>query len=227
MPEIVSRLDSGLAAFPAGAGKGSVFSPMHQDIEDGKLRAHAVQTILSDPKRLYTLWRDISLAPRWMEYVVRVDAKSPTQAHWVMGDPEEPNGKRLEYDTEVVETVPGERIAWKSITEGVDEAGEVTFEPDPAGRGTRVTLREFAKIPGGKLGNVAAGLARRTPKQIVIEDLRHFKQLAEAGEIPTVAKNPHGPRGISGGFKKRMYGENNPTPPGTSNLEPGDDLTTK
>jgi uncharacterized membrane protein len=190
------------------------------------MRAHAVQTILSDPQTLYKLWRNVTDAPRWMEYVVSVEVKSPTVTHWVMGDPEEPNGKRIEYDTEVIEDVPGERIAWKSITEGIEETGEVLFETDAAGRGTRVTLRERAKIPGGKVGNVAAGLARRTPKQIVIEDLRHFKQLAEAGEIPTVSKNPHGPRGVSGGFKKRMYGENNPTPPGTSNLGPTE-LTTK
>lgn len=227
MPEHVSRLETGLPPFPAGQGKGSVFSPLKQDMKDGEMRAHAVQTVLADQRGLYELWRDVSISPRWMEYVISVDVKSDTVSHWVMGDPEDPDGKRIEYDTEIVEDVPGERIAWRSITEGIDESGEVIFSPDPAGRGTRVTLQESAKVPGGKLGNAAAGLAKRTPRQIVIEDLRHFKQLAESGEIPTVAKNPHGPRGLVGSFKKRMYGENNPTPPGTSNLRPGDELTTK
>ena len=74
------------------------------------------------------------------------------------------------------------------------------------------------RTPGGRLTLAAAALARRTPRQIVIEDLRHFKELAEAGEIPTVVNNPHGPRGFTGSVKLRMYGENNPTPPGTSNL---------
>jgi uncharacterized membrane protein len=226
MPEMISRLDTGLPPFPAASRRGEVFSPLHQDIKDGNLRAHAVQTILADADSLYRLWRDVSLAPRWMEYVISTEVLSPTRTHYVMGDPEDQSGKRVEYDTEVVEDVPGKRIAWQSVDEQIHEAGEVLFEPGSAGRGTRVTLREFAKVPGGKLGNIAAGLSRRTPKQIVIEDLRHFKQLAEAGEIPTVARNPHGPRGFVGGFKKRMYGENNPTPPGTSNL-PETELTTK
>jgi uncharacterized membrane protein len=218
MPEYVGRVDTGLPVFPDGAGKGSIFSPMKQDMDDGKMRAHAVQTILADAQTLYDFWRNVELAPRWQEFVVSVTATSDKVSHWVLGDPTDPKGKRVEYDSEIVEDVPGKVIAWNSVTEGIDEAGRVTFEPAPGGRGTRVTLQEFAKVPGGRLGNTAAGLAKRTPRQIVIEDLRHFKQLAETGEIPNVAHNPHGPRGLIGGFKERMYGETNPTPPGTSQL---------
>ena len=49
----------------------------------------------------------------------------------------------------------------------------------------------------------------------MIEDLRHFKELAESGEIPTVEGQPHGPRGVIGNIKRWMYGETNPTPEGT------------
>lgn len=226
MPEHVSRLETGLPAFPAGQGKGSVFSPLKQDMKDGEMRAHAVQTILADQQGLYLLWRDVKLAPRWQEFVISVEEKSKTIAHWVMGDVTEADGKRIEYDSEIVEDIPGERIAWQSKDPSIQESGLVTFEPAPGGRGTRVTLRENAKVPGGRMGVAAAALAKRTPRQIVIEDLRHFKQLAESGEIPTVAKNPHGPRGVSGSFKNRMHGENNPTPPGTSDLDPSETKTT-
>jgi hypothetical protein len=68
----------------------------------------------------------------------------------------------------------------------------------------------------GALGNALAGVAKRSPRQTVIEDLRHFKQIVETGEIPSVKGQPHGPRGISGGIKEWMYGEINPTPPGSS-----------
>ena len=219
MPEYIGRLDSGLPAFPAGAGKGSVFTPMAQDTDEGKMRAHSVQTIAGDAHRLYALWHDVTLAPRWQEFVVSVTAVSDKVSHWVLGDPTDADGKRLEFDSEIVEDVPGQAIAWNSITKGVEEAGRVTFEPAPGGRGTRVTLQELAKVPGGKLGTAVAALSKRTPRQVVIEDLRHFKQLAETGEIPTVVNNPHGPRGVIASFKERMYGENNPTPPGTSNIE--------
>ena len=217
MPEYIGRVDSGLPVFPAGAGKGSIFTPMHQDMDKSKMRAHSVQTILADSQKLYELWRKVEFAPRWQEFVISVASIDEKVSHWVLGDPDDPKAPKLEYDSEVIEDVPGKSIAWKSVTEGVEESGKVTFEPAPGGRGTRVTLQEHAVIPGGKLGNAAAAVSKRTPRQIVIEDLRHFKQLAEAGEIPTVAENPHGPRGIIGGFKERMYGENNPTPPGTSN----------
>lgn len=218
MPEHVSRLDSGLPPFAAGAGKGAIFSPLAQDTADSRMRAHAVQTVGADPQTLYSLWRDVTVAPRWQEFVISAEPKSPTVTHWVIGDPNDPKGKRLEYDTEFTEDVPGQRLAWRSLDSKINEAGVVTFTPAPGDRGTTVVLQENANVPGGKLGTAVAGLIKRTPRQIVIEDLRHFKQIAEAGEIPNVTRNPHGPRGFVGGFKERLYGENNPTPPGTSNL---------
>ena len=36
----------------------------------------------------------------------------------------------------------------------------------------------------------------RNPKQAVIENLRHFKALAETGEIPRTQGQPHGPARI-------------------------------
>ena len=219
MPEYVGRLNSGLPVFPAGSGKGAIFTPLPQDIQDGKLRAHAIQTINADARALYELWRRIELAPRWQEYVVSVTVQSPTRSHWVLGNPDDPDGKRIEYDSDIVEDVPEQSLAWHSVGTDIDESGRVTFEPAAGGRGTEVTLQESAKLPGGRIGNAIAGMSKRTPRQIVIEDLRHFKQLAEAGEIPSVVHDPHGPRGFIGSIKERLYGENNPTPPGTSDYE--------
>jgi hypothetical protein len=56
----------------------------------------------------------------------------------------------------------------------------------------------------------------RNPKQSVIENLRHFKALAETGEIPRTEGQPHGPRGTVAGMKRSMYGEKIATPPGES-----------
>lgn len=214
MPEVLDQ--SSLPSFPAGQGKGSHFKPLPQDVEDGRMRAHAVQTIRVDRQTLYRLWRDTGNAPKFMEYVVAVEPKGSNRTTWTLGDPEDSNGKRVSYDIEIYEDVPGEKIAWRSVESKFDEVGEIRFEEAPGGRGTRVTLTENIKVPGGRLTIAAAALTRRTPRQIVIEDLRHFKELAESGEIPSVVDNPHGPRGFSGSVKARLYGENNPTPPGTS-----------
>lgn len=216
MPEIVDQTQ--LPAFPAGAGKGTHFKPLPQDVEEGKVRAHTLQTINADRQSLYRFWRDVTNAPKFQEYVISVEPKTSNRSTWTFGDPESPTGKRVSYDTEVFEDVPGEKIAWRSVDTQFEEQGEVHFEDAPGGRGTRVTLIENIRVPGGRLTLAAAGLARRTPRQIVIEDLRHFKELIESGEIPSVVGNPHGPRGFSGSLKERLYGENNPTPPGNSQV---------
>ena len=182
--------------------------------KDGWVHAHARQTILVTPDALYLLWSDLGLFPLWQEHVVSVTPVSDKVSHWVMGNPEEPDGKRVEFDSEIVEDRPGSKIAWKSIRGDVEQSGEVTFAPRGDGRGTVVTLVQHFKM--GAFANVAASVAKRGPRQTVIEDLRHFKELAETGEIPSVKGQPHGPRGISGGIKEWMYGETNPTPPGTS-----------
>jgi uncharacterized membrane protein len=216
MPEIVDQ--SKLPSFPAGAGKGTHFKPLPQDVENSKVRAHTLQTIRTDRQTAYRLWRDVTNAPKFMEYVVAVEPKTETRSTWTFGDPEDPDAKRISYDTEVYEDVPGEKIAWRSVDSPAEESGEILFEDAPGGRGTRVTLLENVTVPGGRLTIAAAALSKRTPRQIVIEDLRHFKELVESGEIPSVVDNPHGPRGFSGSVKQRLYGENNPTPPGTSVL---------
>ena len=217
MPEIVDTTH--LPAFPAGAGKGAHFKPLPQDVKGGKVRAHTLQTINADRQTLYKMWRDVTSAPKFQEYVVSVEPKSATRSTWTFGNPEDPKSKRVSYDTEVYEDIPGEKIAWRSVDTSFEESGEVLFADDPSGRGTRVTLIEDIEVPGGRLAIAAAALTKRTPRQIVIEDLRHFKELVESGEIPTVVGNPHGPRGFSGSIKERLYGENNPTPPGTSIFE--------
>lgn len=209
-------LEKQLPVFPAGAGRGAHFTPLAQDVHEGKVRAHTLQTIRADRHLLYALWRDVRNAPKFEEYVVSVEPKSATRSTWTFGDPADPTGKRLTYDTEVYEDIPGEKISWRSVDTEFAENGTVMFDDAPGGRGTRVTLIENIEAPGGRLSLAAAALTKRTPRQIVIEDLRHFKEMAEAGEIPSVVDNSHGPRGFFGSIKARMYGENNPTPPGTS-----------
>ncbi len=195
---------------------GSRYLPPPSKSDDGSIVGHAVQTIRADASTLYAFWRDVKSIPLWQEHVVSVVPVSDRVSHWIVGNPEDAEQKRIEFDSEIVEDNPGLKIAWKSITEGIDQQGVVTFAPAPGERGTRVTLVQTVKLPGGSLANAAAAIAKRSPRQIVIEDLRHFKQMAETGEIPSTKGQPHGPRGMSGEIKEWMYGENNPTPPGTS-----------
>ena len=201
---------------PEAKQSGDHYTELPDEHKDGWLSAHARQTILVEPQPLYELWSDVTRFPLWQEHVVSVTPTTGKQSHWIMGNPEDADGKRLEFDSEIIEDIPGRKLAWKSIADDVEQSGEVQFHQRRDGRGTIVTLIQHFKI--GTVANAAASTAKRGPKQTVIEDLRHFKQLAETGEIPNVTGQAHGPRGASGGIKEWMYGESNPTPPGTSEV---------
>jgi len=64
----------------------------------------------------------------------------------------------------------------------------------------------------GKLASAWETFVGRNPKQAVIENLRHFKALAETGEIPRTQGQPHEERGLIGKAKAATFGETVETP---------------
>ncbi|AXC14620.1 hypothetical protein ACPOL_5372 [Acidisarcina polymorpha] len=183
------------------------------DDDSGVVRAHSTVTIDRDADSLYTLWRNPETAPYWQERVQSVTATGPLTSHWVL---KMPMNVTVEWDSAILEDIPGSKLVWRSIGGDIEQTGEVTFTAHPAGRGTIVRLVQEFKISG--VTNAAAGVFGRSPRQMVIENLRHFKQLAETGEIATIQGQPHGPRGLTGSTKEALYGETNPTPPGTRSI---------
>jgi uncharacterized membrane protein len=175
---------------------------------DGKQWVRTTALVQADPADLYALWRDVERIPLWQEQIASVQSTGDRTSHWVMksGD------KTIEWDSEILADESGKRIAWRSISGESNNAGEVIFEPSPGGHGTLViVLQEFRM---GKLASLWETIAGRNPKQAVIENLRHFKALAETGEIPRTQGQPHGERGMVGKMKESLYGEKVPTPPG-------------
>ncbi len=180
--------------------------------EDGKIWVRTSALVQADAGDLYTLWRDVESVPLWQEEIASVVRTGEKTSHWTMrsGD------KTIEWDSEVLADEPGKRIAWRSISGESNNAGEVVFEPAPGGRGTIVVvLQEFRM---GKLTSLWETIVGRNPKQAVIANLRHFKALAETGEIPRTKGQPHGKRGVIGDAKKSLYGEKIPTPPGSTRM---------
>jgi uncharacterized membrane protein len=191
----------------AGITLNGKYMPPPSD-KDGKLWIRTTALIQGNPLDLYKLWRDVESIPLWQEQIKQVTSTGETTSHWVM----QSDDKTIEWDSEILADEPGRRIAWRSIAGDSNNAGEVVFEPAPGGRGTMVTvLQEFRM---GKLSSALETIFGRNPKQAVIENLRHFKALAEAGEIPRTAGQPHGTRGTIAGAKASMYGEKVATPPG-------------
>jgi uncharacterized membrane protein len=189
------------------------YAPPPED-KDGKTWIRTSALVHGDARALYEIWRDIENVPLWQEQITRVTRTGDTTSHWVMQskDKDGDKGRSVEWDSEILADEPGHRIAWRSIGGDSDNAGEVVFEPSPGGRATIVTvLQEFRM---GKLASAWETIAGRNPKQAVIENLRHFKALAETGEIPRTKGQPHGPRGRIAGMKESAYGEKITTPPG-------------
>jgi uncharacterized membrane protein len=180
--------------------------------KDGKLWVRSSALIQRDRGDLYSLWRNVKVAPVWQEQITQVVVTGDRTSHWVM----ESGGKTIEWDSEILADEPGKRIAWRSICGDSDNAGEVIFDEAPGDRGTMViVLQEFRM---GKLASAWETVVGRNPKQAVIENLRHFKALAETGEIPRVQGQPHGDRGVIGKAKASTYAETIPTPSGSGRI---------
>jgi uncharacterized membrane protein len=146
------------------------------------IRVEKIVTINRSAAELYRFWRDFENLPRIMGHVEVVQVIDPMRSRWaVVG----PGNLRFEWDSIVINDREGELIAWRSIEDSdVDHAGSVHFKPAPGGRGTEVKVVLRYDPPGGTAGAAIAKLLGRDPGREIEEDLRHFKQIMEAGEIP-------------------------------------------
>jgi uncharacterized membrane protein len=119
----------------------------------------------------YNQWTQFESFPQFMDGVERIDQVSPTKTHWVTSIA----GVDREFDAEITEQHPDERVAWTSV-EGTRQAGVVTFHRLDASR-TRIMLQlDFApegvvETAGDKLGFVG----RRAEG-----DLERFKKFIES-----------------------------------------------
>jgi len=95
----------------------------------------------------------------------------------------------VEWDAEIINEVPNEVIGWRSI-EGSDiaTAGSVHFSTVRQGRSTQVSVNLQYSAPGGGAARALAFVLGRDGAHMIREDLRHVKQLLEAGEIPRATK---------------------------------------
>jgi uncharacterized membrane protein len=175
---------------------------------DGRIWVRTSALIRADRNRLYAMWRDVASAPSWQEEIAEVVVTGPKTSRWTMRSGEQ----TIAWASEILADEPGSRIAWRSVGGESQNAGEVIFEAAPEDRGTIVIVLQEFRL--GKLANAWETLTGRNPKQSVIENLRHFKALAETGEIPRSQSSPHAARGVIGELKRSIFGEKILTPSG-------------
>ena len=113
-----------------------------------------------------------------MEGVAEVRQLDDKRLYWVA----EIAGKRKEWNAEIFEQIPDQRIAWRSTT-GAKNSGMVNFYPLSDER-TRVTLK-LNYDPEGVMENVGDKLGVLDRK--VQGDLQRFKQFIQTRALETGA----------------------------------------
>jgi len=145
---------------------------------DGVLFRQGV-TIHRPAGEVYAFYRDLENLPRFMAHLESVEERGST-SHWCARGP---LGAKFEWDAEIFEDRPGERIAWRSLPGAdVPNQGRVDFRPAPGGRGTEVVVELSYEPPVGAVGATLAKLFGREPAQEISADLRRLKQVLETGE---------------------------------------------
>ena len=120
----------------------------------------------------YNQWTQFESFPEFMNGVERIEQRGDTLTHWVTSV----DGVHREFDAEITEQIPDERVAWTTVSGEAKQAGSVTFHRLGDDR-TKVMLRmEFQ--PEGvteKVGDKLGVVQRQTKG-----DLERFKRFIEA-----------------------------------------------
>ncbi|MFC9825167.1 SRPBCC family protein [Streptomyces erythrochromogenes] len=116
----------------------------------------------------YNQWTRFESFPHFMDGVERIDQRTDTMTHWVT----KIGWVTKEFEAEITEQIPDERVAWTMLGGNVKQAGVVTFHRLDENK-TKVMLQldynpeGFAENVGDKLGFV---------KRQITGALKRFKE---------------------------------------------------
>jgi len=120
----------------------------------------------------YNQWTQFESFPHFLDEVVSITQIDDTHNHWVV----KVAGAEREFDAEITEQHPDERVAWKSVGGETEHAGVVTFHKLDENT-TRVTA-QIDWDPQGLLEKVGAVVGAGS--HAVKKDLDNFKKFIEA-----------------------------------------------
>jgi uncharacterized membrane protein len=152
----------------------------------------AAVTVTRPRQEVYGRWRQFDALPAFLAHLDDVTVTGRQTSHWRATAP---FGRAVEWDAQIIDDVPGERIAWRSLDGSkVRTEGDVQFKPAPDERDTEVHVALRYAVPGGKRGQVLARYFGEDPRQQLDDDLRRFKQVLETGEVVRSEGAPGGKR---------------------------------
>ncbi len=139
----------------------------------------------------YNQWTQFESFPEFMDGVVSITQLDDTRNHWVT----KVGGVTREFDTEITEQHPDERVAWKSVGGDTKHAGVVTFH-----RLSDTTTRLMIQIdwePSGIVEKV--GAAVNVDDHRVKADAKRFKAFIESRGTETGAWRGDVDANVTGG----------------------------
>ena len=119
----------------------------------------------------YNQWTQFEDFPRFMKGIEEIRQVDDRTVHWVA----EFGGERHEWDAEITEQAPEERVAWRNV-DGKDNAGVVTFHKIDNDT-TRVAV-QMDWAPEGLKEKIGAALGADDRR--VKGDLERFKEFIES-----------------------------------------------
>ncbi|MEU0336704.1 SRPBCC family protein [Streptomyces sp. NPDC006193] len=119
----------------------------------------------------YNQWTQFEEFPHFMEGVEQVTQIDDRHNHWTT----KIGGVRREFDTEIVDQLPDERISWRTTSGDAHQKGMVRFEPvDDAHTRVELVMDIEPRGPVEKVADLMGTIDRR-----VKGDMRRFKQYVE------------------------------------------------
>jgi uncharacterized membrane protein len=187
----ISRRSKSGAALAAAGGL-LVYGGSRITSQPAEIHAESSFTVNVSPEEAYRFWSDLENLPRFMAHLQSVRKLDDRRSEWTARGPMQ---LRIAWNAEITDRRENEWIVWRSEAGSLfRNSGSVQFRPAPGNRGTEVTVALRYEPPAGGAGKAFARLFGKDPSQAIFEDLRHFKQLIETGEIPTTVGQPHGRR---------------------------------
>jgi len=145
---------------------------------------HQSLTINRPADELFAFWRELTNLPRVIRHLKSVEVIDDVRSRWTASGP---MGVTVQWEAEIFNERKPEMIAWRSLPGSqMDTAGSIHFKPLGHDRGTAMVVSLKYNPPAGKVGASIASLLGSGVEQELDEDLRRFKSLMEAGEVPVV-----------------------------------------
>ena len=150
----------------------------------------------------YDQWTQFEEFPRFLEGVKEVRQLDDKRIYWQA----EILGKKVEWEAEIIQQIPDQRITWRSIS-GAENGGSIAFLPLTSDR-TRIEIHMEFK-PGGateSLGTAFGIVAAR-----IEGDLQRFQSFIESRQRAT------------GEWRGEIHGPEVVVPLSSAESEPRDD----